>query len=73
MHLPCNKLLQDFCFEQSQKRTLDRCFKINYQVGGLCRLLNKKFVITGNAILEIPPMLSRRKMVLNPLYVEINS
>lgn len=28
MHLPCNKLLQDFYFTRSQKGTLDRCFKI---------------------------------------------
>lgn len=28
MHLLCNKLLQDFCFERSQKATLDSCFQI---------------------------------------------
>lgn len=54
MHLPCNKLLQDFYFSRSQKRTLDKCFKIRLPGGVTLQTFKKKkkkkkSVITCNA------------------------
>lgn len=39
MHLPCNKLLQDFCLHRSQGENIDRCVKIIFLDGGIVSIL----------------------------------